>query len=356
MPYITDINQHSLKVKAMYPNDSTPAAAELNSFYADWKDSNSEIYAFSSGSTGTPKKIFLNKEYMMQSAAMTLSYLNIPEGATSLLCMPLRFIGAKMVVVRALVGSLNLILTEPSSAPLRDLDEAPYFAAMTPQQVLGCTQSEHDFELLRNIKELIIGGVAVDKTLLDKIKDFPNHIYSTYGMTETLSHVALMRLNVKEKTGFVPFDGVELSVSDLGALTITCSRIGVHNLKTNDIVTFNDDGSFELLGRLDNVINSGGIKIQIEQLEEKLKEYIKAPFNVSFVPDSVLGQKCVLICETSVSSDLIKVIHDRMPKYEAPKLYFKADALPKTLSGKPDRKALKELAFKLHQQMNLTKE
>lgn len=348
MSFIKDIEQQSLTIEALYPDINTPVYQDLIEFYNDFKSDEAVLYAYTSGSTGIPKKIAIDKKYMMESAIMTLSFLKIPSGVTTLLGMPLRFIGAKMVVVRALVGSLKLVVTEPSSHPLEGLDKAPYFAAMTPHQVASSLDNEHDYELLRKIKVLIIGGGPVNSDLLQRIKDFENEIYSTYGMTETLSHIALKKLNRVSKSSYVPFEGVVLEKTESGTLKISCSRIGVSDLKTNDLVSFNADGSFDIEGRLDNVINSGGIKIQIEKLECKIQEFIKTPFNVSFVPDDLLGQKCVLISTYEISENLQEKIHSALPKYEAPKVYLKAEKLPVTLSGKPDRKALAALALDLY--------
>ncbi|MBP5244547.1 MAG: AMP-binding protein, partial [Succinivibrio sp.] len=233
--------------------------SEINALYEDFISDSETISVFSSGSTGEPKELKLKKEYMLNSAHMTCSYLNIPEGASTLLCMPLKFIGAKMVVVRAMARKLKLVAVNPSSHPLLGLTKAPYFAAMTPAQVFSSLESEAERNILFNIRELIIGGGAVNSSLKAELMQSKNRIWSTYGMTETISHIALKRVNADSACGYVPFEGVSLHKAEDDTLVIDAPYIGVESLKTNDIVEFNPDNSFTVIGRADNIINSGGI-------------------------------------------------------------------------------------------------
>lgn len=346
MPFITLIEDQKLCLDSVHPVRAE-ILSDLYAFYDEWRNCSSEIFSFSSGSTGTPKKIALNKDAMIQSAILTCSHLKIPEGVTSLLCMPLRFIGAKMVVVRALVNRLKLVVCEPSSHPLKDLDEAPYFAAMTPPQVISSLENDKESAILSDIRVLIIGGGAIDSNLLNILKDFRYEVYSTYGMTETLSHIALRRLSGQTQSGYRPFDGVTVKQAADGTAVISCQKIGVQDLKTNDLIDYNYDGTFRLIGRLDNVINSGGIKIQIEAAESALKEILDFEFNITYVPDHLLGQKAVMLTLEEMTAPLIRQCHDILPRYWAPKNYIKVPSLPKTLSGKPDRKALSHMACKL---------
>ena len=343
MSFVTDIGQQELVIDSVYP-ENTSALVDLKNFYAQWQNSSNAVYAYSSGSTGIPKKIALNKKAMIQSAIMTCSFLQIPQSVTTLLCMPLRFIGARMVVVRALVSKLRIVISEPSSHPLHGLDKSPYFAAMTPSQIISSLESAKERELLSDIKVLLIGGGAIDTDLQETLKTFKNQIFSTYGMTETLSHIALRRLSGHPESGYRPFEQVTVQQAPDGTAVISCPPIGVNNLKTNDIIKFNADNTFTLVGRLDNVINSGGIKIQIETAETILKDILDFDFNITAVPDHKLGQKAVLLGIKEVSEQLIRQCHDALPKYWAPKTYLRVNSLPKTLSGKPDRKALGQIA------------
>ncbi|WP_051639379.1 AMP-binding protein [Succinivibrio dextrinosolvens] len=335
--------------------------SEINALYEDFISDSETISVFSSGSTGEPKELKLKKEYMLNSAHMTCSYLNIPEGASTLLCMPLKFIGAKMVVVRAMARKLKLVAVNPSSHPLLGLKKAPYFAAMTPAQVFSSLESEAERKILFDIRELIIGGGAVNSSLKAELMQSKNRIWSTYGMTETISHIALKRVNAEEKNGasacgYVPFEGVRLHKAEDDTLVIDAPYIGVESLKTNDIVEFNPDNSFSVIGRADNIINSGGIKIQIEKLEEMIRESVSCDFNITSVSSDRYGETvCLLLSgEHGITSelkddDLIVLLKKKVPKYWDPKIILRTDNLPRTESGKPARAKLKALARVLYQ-------
>lgn len=335
--------------------------SEINALYEDFISDSETISVFSSGSTGEPKELKLKKEYMLNSAHMTCSYLNIPEGASTLLCMPLKFIGAKMVVVRAMARKLKLVAVNPSSHPLLGLTKAPYFAAMTPAQVFSSLESEAERKILFNIRELIIGGGAVNSSLKAELMQSKNRIWSTYGMTETISHIALKRVNADPACGYVPFEGVSLHKAEDDTLVIDAPYIGVESLKTNDIVEFNSDNSFTVIGRADNIINSGGIKIQIEKLEEMIRDSISCDFNITSVASDKYGETVCLLLggEDAYSAelkdeDILVPLKKKVPKYWEPKLILRTANLPRTESGKPARAKLKALARELYQeQQNL---
>ena len=177
--------------------------------------------------------------------------------------MNLRYIGAMMVVVRSLVAGLNLIVRPASGHPLSDINEPLKFAAMVPLQVYNTLQVLEEKERLKQTDILIIGGGAVDARLEADIQSLPGAVYSTYGMTETLSHIALRRLNGPAASEhYHPFSSVHLSLSPENTLVIEAPLVCADILQTNDIARIHPDGSFSILGRKDNVINSGGIKIQ----------------------------------------------------------------------------------------------
>lgn len=343
--FITDISAQSLTISTQRADDSTKKAIEQ--FKYEWFSKDENIEACTSGSTGIPSKLLLNKKHMMNSAIMTLSYLKIPKYSSVLLCMPLKFIGAKMVVVRALVGNLHVIAVTPSSTPLKDLNEPPYFAAMTPTQVAASLEDNKQAELLQKINTLIIGGGPVNSELFEKIKNFKNNIYSTYGMTETMSHIALKKLTNGLEREYHPFSGVELTSEENGCLVISCNNLGISSLKTKDIVKINEDGCFNVLGRLDNTVNTGGIKIQIESIEEKLSQLIDFDFNISSIDDPILGEKIVILANKKISLDELKEYKEFLPNYWAPKESFYTDILPKTQSGKPARSQIKKLVRQL---------
>ena len=238
---------------------------DLEAFLQEWHNDDPTVWVHTSGSTGTPKPLLVEKERMKASARLTCQFLGLKKGDTALLCMPLQYIAGKMVVVRSQVAELRLIPVAPCGHPLKDLQEVPTFAAMIPMQVYNSLQVPEEKHILKHIKHLIIGGGAIDNTLSNELKDFPNQVWSTYGMTETLSHIALRCLNGKEASDwYTPFDSVRIRLSEENTLIIHAPNVCSEELITNDIAEINEEGKFRILGRKDNTINSGGVKIQIE--------------------------------------------------------------------------------------------
>ena len=184
---------------------------DLEAFLKEWHNNEPTVWVHTSGSTGTPKPLQVEKERMRASARLTCQFLGLKQDDSALLCMPLQYIAGKMVIVRSIVAGLRLIPVAPSGHPLKDLKEAPTFAAMIPMQVYNSLQVPEEKHLLKHIKHLIIGGGAIDHSLSVALKEFPNPVWSTYGMTETLSHIALRRLNGEEASDwYTPFDGVHI--------------------------------------------------------------------------------------------------------------------------------------------------
>ena len=243
----------------------------LNEFLAEWHNDNPRILVHTSGSTGKPKPLMVEKRRMLNSARITCDFLGLKPGDTALLCMPLDYIAGKMMVVRSLQRGLRLTSVRPSSHPLAD-DTLPSFtfAAMVPMQVYNTLKVPCERERLMHIRHLIIGGGAISDELAQMIKPLPNAVWSTYGMTETLSHIALRRLNGPDASlWYTPFDGVGISLNADGCLVIDAPEVCAEPLVTNDIAQLRTDDRtgktlFRIKGRKDNVVCSGGIKIQIE--------------------------------------------------------------------------------------------
>lgn len=238
----------------------------LDEFMAEWNNDDDSVLVHTSGSTGKPKPLRVEKKRMLASARTTCCFLGLDSSDVALLCMPLDYIAGKMVVVRSLACGMRLISVAPSSHPLSQLAEVPTFAAMVPMQVYCSMQDESERQKLMEIKNLIIGGGAIDPSLEEQLRFFPNNVWSTYGMTETLSHIALRRINdtddSKASEYYTPFDGVDVSSLPDGRLRIYAPEICPEPLETNDIVEFDSTGrNFKVLGRADNVIDTGGIKI-----------------------------------------------------------------------------------------------
>lgn len=315
---------------------------ELNAFINEWHNESSTIIVHTSGSTGTPKAIQVEKIRMMASARQTCKFLGLKEGDTALLCMPLPYIAGKMMVVRSIVAGLKLIPVAPSGHPLASLKETPYFAAMTPMQVYNSLQVQEEKAKLMDINQLIIGGGAIEENLAKELKTFPHSVWSTYGMTETLSHIALRRLNGNDTSEwYKPFDGVHIRLSQDSSLIIKAPSVCPEELITNDIAEINDKGLFRILGRKDNIINSGGIKIQIEQVETLLKKHIDKPFQITSFPDEKFGEIVAMLYEEGEEKLLLSVCQQALPNYWIPKRFMKVTNLPKTETGKPDRATAK---------------
>jgi o-succinylbenzoate synthase len=320
---------------------------ELFSFLQAWWDDSPTLTVHTSGSTGTPKNIVVEKERMMQSAITTCTALGLEHGNKALLCLPVRYIAGKMMVVRSLVAGLDLYTVAPDGRPLATIPNNLTFdfAAMVPLQVFNSLSN--DKTALEAIKNGIIGGAAIDPELEKEVAELPNGWYSTYGMTETLSHIALRRLNGPARSEtYRPVNNVNISLSEDETLTIDAPLICPETIVTNDIAHILPDGSFEILGRKDNIINSGGIKLQTEQIERKLAQILDVPFCITSVPDPKLGEKVVLLIESKEipGQALQTKISCRLDIYENPKQIIVVDKIPMTPNGKIDRKAAKKMA------------
>lgn len=319
---------------------------ELYLFLSEWLNDSPYMAVHTSGSTGTPKEIIVGKEQMRQSARMTCSFLGLRQGDTALLCLPVHYIAGKMMVVRALVAGLNLIVQMPSGNPLKKVKalNALGLVAMTPMQIYNTLQTPAEASQLKKINHLLIGGGFIPTELEAKIRPLPNAIYATYGMTETLSHIALRRLNGPEASSYyTPFPSVSLSLSEENTLTIQAPLVTTQTLVTNDIAEITEDGRFRILGRKDNVINSGGIKIQTEQVEEALQAVIPVHLAITSVPHPKYGEAIVLLIkQTEGLEDIIKKI---LPSYQQPKFIWKVNEIPLTRTGKTDRAACKQRAL-----------
>ena len=318
----------------------------LDEFLAEWNNDSDYVHVQTSGSTGAPKPMLVEKRRMLNSARITCDFLGLREGDTALLCMSLDYIAGKMMVVRALERRLLLITVAPSGHPLADLSpqlSALSFAAMVPMQVYNALQVPAECERLKQIRHLIIGGGAIDDALAAALKSFPHHVWSTYGMTETLSHIALRRLNGPDASDYyTPFPSVKVSLNDESCLVIDAPLVCSERLVTNDIAELSE-GRFRILGRKDNVICSGGIKIQTEQVERQLRPYLSQPFLITKRPDEKFGEVVVLLTEGPV--DEARAVCERiLPKYYQPKAYLHVDKIPLTETGKPARKQAEDLA------------
>lgn len=282
--------------------------------------------------------MFVEKRRMEASARITCDFLGLKAGDSALLCMSLDYIAGKMMVVRSLVGGLRLTVVEPCGHPLQMLTAPIDFAAMVPMQVYNSLQVAEERQRLMAVRHLIIGGGAVDDALASELRHFPNAVWSTYGMTETLSHIALRRLSGSDASEwYTPFAGVKLSLTDADhCLVINAPSVHDGMLVTNDIAMLAPNGRFRILGRKDNVICSGGIKIQIEEVERLLRPHLHIPYLISKRHDEKFGELVVLLTEGEVTAAR-EVCEHVLPKYWQPRVYIHVTRIPLTATGKPAR-------------------
>ena len=340
----------------------------LKDFLSSWHNGEERLTVHTSGSTGAPKALLVEKRRMAASARITCDFLGLEPGDKALLCLPLDYIAGKMMVVRALTRGLRLLAVTPSGHPLKDIDTIDDsswcdltaatpsghplreidteeggiwcdLAAMVPMQVHHSLQTAEEKAKLWGIRHLIIGGGAIDDNLEKQLKDHPHAVWSTYGMTETLSHIALRRLNGPEASSwYTPFEGVGIRQNEDGCLVIDAPEVAESPLVTHDIVEIAADGRrFKVLGRKDNVICSGGIKIQIEEVERLLRPHLTAPFLVSKRPDKVLGEAVALLTEATDLAAIEEICRTVLPPYWRPRHYQHTRHLPLTETGKPAR-------------------
>jgi O-succinylbenzoic acid--CoA ligase len=318
---------------------------KIKQFVEEWFSDSTTVKVQTSGSTGVPKVFDIEKKKMINSAEMTCDFLRLKEGNTALICLPVEYISGKMMVVRSIIRKLNLIIVDPSTNPLENINDEVDFCAMTPLQV------ENSLNKLYLIKNLIIGGAAISENLKAKLNDYRSEIrnsgriFETYGMSETLSHIGLKQILPEAEDYFTVFENVSISTDEKGCLKIFAPNLNSEILQTNDLVEIKNENQFRFLGRIDNVINSGGAKIFPEQLEALVKKEI--PNEVIFlgVNDESLGQKLVLAIEGEKSEYLIKKISEMTfeKNFHKPKEIIFIEKIPRTPNGKVNRIELKNI-------------
>ena len=316
---------------------------DLQQFLTEWHNDSPTLLVHTSGSTGEPKPMWVEKRRMESSARMTCDFLGLRSGDTALLCMSLDYIAGKMMAVRSLVRHLRLMVVEPGGHPLATVAEPVDFAAMVPMQVWNSLRVQEQRERLMSIRHLLIGGGAIDDSLAAELRTFPNAVWSTYGMTETLSHIALRRLSGPNATDwYTPFEGVTLSRTNDGCLVIDAPALHDGPLTTNDIAELASGGRFKILGRKDNVICSGGLKIQAEEVERLLHSHLRVPYVITKRKDEKFGEVVVLLTEGDTAEAQL-ICQRVLPRYWQPRAYFHVDQIPLTPTGKPARARLQNL-------------
>ncbi|WP_111446834.1 AMP-binding protein [Breznakibacter xylanolyticus] len=309
-------------------------------FMHDWFSPSADVLMHTSGSTGVPKAMTFPKTALVASARATIKFFGLLPGDKVLLCLPGQYVAARLMVVRAIVGGLDLVMVPPGGNPLAQLTCAIDFAAMVPLQVeRAMNETPEKFSLLRR---LIIGGAAVSLSLGRKLAHLDTHVWETYGMTETLTHVAVRCLTGKDASDhFEALPGVHFTLTDADCLVVHVPHVTPQPVVTNDMVALSDGRYFRLLGRADDVINSGGIKIHPVKIEFLLAPLIKTPFAITSEPHELLGEQVVLVVESGVQFPCPQTLFADIDKHQRPRKIYMVDALPQTESGKIRRAFLK---------------
>lgn len=315
--------------------EGKPYERDFGDFLLHWIDKEPTIQVQTSGSTGVPKTIVLEKQHMVNSAIATGNFFNLKAGDSALLCLSGAYIAGKMMMVRAMMLGLELDVIEPISRPLYDSHKPYDFCAMVPLQL------ENSLERLSHIKTLIVGGATISKALKEKVQNVKARIYETYGMTETITHIALRKANHGPLDYFETLPNITIQKDARDCLVINAPYLNRAPIITNDLVDLVSEKAFKWLGRFDNIINSGGVKLIPEAIELKLATTIKKRFFVTGIPDEKLGQKVVLLIENEGDApDLIDKIKSlkTLKKYEVPKEILFMEKFVETVNGKISRK------------------
>ncbi|OYQ38378.1 O-succinylbenzoic acid--CoA ligase [Flavobacterium cyanobacteriorum] len=323
-----------LRIAYSFIKEGEPYERAVGDFLMYWFDDKSYIDMQTSGTTGAPKMIRVDKQAMVNSALATAAFFDLSAGIKVLHCLPTQYVAGKMMLVRAFIIGWDMDLVAPSSTPLERNDAQYDFAAMVP------LQAQHSLDKLQQVKKLILGGAKVSKALSKKLGEIPAEIYETYGMTETITHIAAKRVG---EEAFTVLPNVTISEDERHCLVIDAFAICDEPVITNDVVQIVDDTHFIWLGRIDNVINSGGVKLFPEQIEEKLSGKISRRFYVKGEPDEELGEKLVLFIEGE-PYDIDTAIFAKLGKFERPKQTKFVPKFDETATGKVIRDTSKATA------------
>lgn len=325
-----------------------PWRKDVLTFVADFLDPQlPEIAQQSSGTTGDPKSFVLEREAMLNSARRTLGFFGLKKGDRVLLCLPVRYIAGKMMVVRALLGGLDLHLQEPSSRPLQHLEENMDFAALVPLQI---EESLRHGDPLGKIARVLIGGGELHpgtRELLGKMSS--PELFESFGMTETYTHFALKRINgYNADSSFHLLEDVQITTDSRQCLEVDVPGVTAGKIRSNDLVEILGGGrAFNWLGRFDNLINTGGIKIIPELLEKQIGHCLGYECLILPEKDRKLGNRLVLLVEFEGKEPPLKdwetLLRERLPGHEVPKKILTVKSLPRNASMKPDRTSSRDL-------------
>ena len=350
--YSIDFETINAKTIPGIPEDLRPAAKLI----FDWLSGKETFEIQTSGSTGKPQTILLERDKIEYSALQTANSFGLMPGDTLLCCLGLHYIAGFMMVMRTVVCDCNLVIASQGANPLADVADHLKidFASFVPLQMETMLNDPNAVKTMNKMKAILIGGAPVSDVLQEKLQILTVPVFHTYSMTETYTHVAFRQLNgTTIQKSYHPMRGVNISLDDRGCIVINSVLTDNKPLITNDIGEIMPDGSFNLLGRVDNVINSGGIKIQLEKIEKACGQVFASldmspVFFAAGIKDEKLGEKLILVIEGEEwGPEMINNFSDqlsiRLGKYELPKEILFVDEIILTRTGKIDRKKTLEL-------------
>lgn len=325
-------------------------------FCAEWLNGKDEFILKTSGSTGVPKSVTISAAQMKASAIMTLKALQLKEGDSAFICLNTEYIAGIMMLVRGLEGKLKMFIIEPSSNPLLGINpEYKFnFTALVPLQMQTIISSNESLQLLKDIDKIIIGGAPISQPLELFLQKMPNNFFHTYGMTETVSHIALRKIRDKLQANlYQVLEGIDIDIDERQCLMIKGAVTNFQWIITNDIVILKDKKSFVWKGRIDHVINSGGIKFQVDELEDMIhlifqKFNIRRRFFIFGLANEKLGEEIALFIEGQKESDVLKKLQESLSenteKYKNPKSIYFIESFIETPTGKINKPETIKLA------------
>lgn len=322
------------------------------SFLEEFRNSN-EIIVNTSGSTGKPKEITLTKNQIIASVNQTQKAFDLNTEDIAICSLPISYVAGKLMLLRAEILGMQAIIIEPSANPLEGLNKATQlffeendgktFFAFVPLQLEKIAENKKHLQLLCTAKVVLSGGAALSASLAGKLITSKLNVYETYGMTETVTHVAIRKISKNaEPLPFTFLLGIQHELSEENCLRLKGLTTNNEWIQTNDIIDYVNENSFKLVGRLDNVINSGGVKLHPEQIERKIGEFFSRQkldnaFFCHGKTDELLGQKLVLFVEGKISGDIKSFLAAELPKFEVPKEIIEVEQFVRTESNKINR-------------------
>lgn len=345
-----EISYQKIIDKDYHQNNFSEYEIKTLDFCHHWLTEKEYFIVNTSGSTGMPKEIKIYRQQMIISAQLTAKFLNLKANQKAFICLSSSYIAGMMMIVRAFITDMQLFIYDPSANPLIDINENFDFAAFVPLQLYEIIKNTPEkVAILNSMKNIIIGGGIINYNLEKQLIDLKANIYHTYGMTETITHIALRKINgLDRKDYFTVLENTKISLDNRNCLVINSPVTENKDVITNDLVKILSDKDFKILGRIDNMINSGGVKIQIEDIESAVDKVlselkINTKYFVSSINDEKFGEIVVAVFQDKpysqkIQEDITNSLKLVLKKYQIPKRYLFIDKIRETATGKYDKK------------------